>query len=99
MDNKMVYVTFFRYFPHEISNKLIGVELVNPQSAFNCAINPINPFSHCLHALVHELGLLHEAGSKGSFLHSGTRAADIKVDLIIPILNSDLGSIGQLGGI
>lgn len=72
---------------------------VNAKPAFDCTGHALDPLPHCFHAVVDELGLLHETGPKSSGLHSGTGAPDIEIDLIVPIPSPDFCSLRQFFGL
>lgn len=95
MNDIMFDVAFPGGFFYEIPGEFIRIEFINAQPALYCAGCPLHSLPHRLHALIHQLRLLHQARSERSFLHFGTGTSYIQIYLIIAIPNPDLGSIGQ----
>jgi hypothetical protein len=71
MNDKVSYrsLSLVGDFRYEIPCKFVAIEVINSQPAFDSAGN-FNDLSHSLNTFLDKLRLLHETGSKGSFLDS-----------------------------
>lgn len=99
MDDEVVDVVLTRNLGHKIPGKLIGVELIHSQPAFDCARSPFDSLPHGPETVVDESRLSHQACPEGARLDPGTGTANIKVDFVVAIVDCHLSCFCQFFGV
>lgn len=80
----------------EIAHELVALGLVDANAVLD-GDRHLHHVDHRLHAVGHQLRLVHQAGAESAALHALAWAAAVEVDLVVTPFLAELGAMRELG--